>query len=329
MQKRIFAVLLLTALILTGCHAQEEQKTPVSPEPVVPAEPLHLETLAVEFAGAGGADVLPALNRLPEKLRSALAEAGVEVETVQVTLASSQDAAARAVGQGSVDLSFLAAEGYLQAEAGGVPLLADAEGGQAGRAGLLCTGPSPYGKALSGRDAPTWDELAHGRWGVLEAGNDLGNRFVSLWLADHYEGSTLTDLPQVTVYDSYEALLRAAAAEEIDVFPCTAGSLEELADAWCLESTRSDEKGYRGFARELPLSEEVQTLGALARCSTRLAVLRDDEALTSEVFTTALTQALESLANDEDWVRLAGAEQFVPLAEDSLDALQRLMTIEG
>lgn len=328
MKKRILAAALLAALLLTGCRTRQEPQP--APEPDIPEETaIHLETLAVEFAAEGGADLLPALNRLPQKLQTALGEAGVEVDAVQMTLAAAQDTAARAVGEGGVDLSFLSAEAFLRADCGGVPLLADAEDGQPGRAGLLCAGPSDYGRALAGREAPTWEELAHGRWGVLEADSGPGHRFVSLWLADRYEGNTLTDLPQVTVYESYEALLRAAAREEIDVFPCTPGTLEDLADAWCLEVTRSDGRGYQGFGREVPLSEEVTVLGTPERYCSRLAVVREDGTLSGEAFTRALSQALEDLAEDPDWLRLAGAEHFAPLTEDSLDALRRLITIEG
>ena len=85
----------------------------------------------------------------------------------------------------------------------------------------------------------------------------------------------------------------------------------------------------QGFGREVPLAEEVTVLGTPERYCSRLAVIREDEILSGEAFTQALSQALEDLAEDPDWLRLAGAEHFAPLTEDSLDALRRLITIEG
>lgn len=330
--KKILLAVLSLAVLLAGCGPRQ-----AGPQPPEPADPLRLETLSVEFAADGGAELLPALNRLPGALKTALAEAGVEAETIRVTLASSQDAAARAVGQGGVDVSFLSAEGYVGAEAGGVPVLADAGAvsrmenwadALPGQEGLLWVGPSEYGRALAGRPSPTWEELDHARWGVLEPENALGNRYLSLWLADRCEGNTLSDLSQVTVYDSYEKLLRAAAADEIDVFPCTWEAISELESAWTQEPGRSDEAGYQGLGRERPLREEVTVLGTLNRWISRVAVVREDETLQGPVFTAALRRALEALSEDPDLTLLAGASHFAPVTDGDLNPLRRLLTIE-
>lgn len=315
MKKRFALALALFLLLATGCGPQKE------PEP-----PLQFEVLTVEFAPAaqGGPALLGALQRFPETLRAALAEAGVAVGAVQVTLGTSQDATARAVGQGGVDVALLSPEEYLRAESGGTAQLADP-----GRTALICAGSSDYGRALAGRRAPTWAELDHARWGVLPTDADLGHRYVNLWLADGYEGRTLSDLTQVREYESYEALLRAAAAGEIDVFPATEPFLQEISDAWTLDPTREDAAGYRGFGREIALADEVTALGETALCYTHLVVVREDETLAGTAFQAALAQALNALLTDADRIALAGPAQFSPIPDQALDPLRRLFTLEG
>lgn len=286
MKKRLLAAL-LAALVLTGCGAPAQPEDTVTEDvppaeevPETPPEPIRLECLAVEFAAKGGADILPALNRMPEKLQSALAEADVEVQEIRVTLAASQDTAARAVGEGSVDLSFLSAEGFLRAEAGGTALLGVAV------PTLLCTSASDYGQVLQRQEDPTWNELAHGRWGVTEA-----DGLVNLWLADRYEGRTLEDLPYVTVYGSREELAQAAAEGAVDVYAAESGEV---------------------------------VLAELEARYTQLAIVREDSPLTADI----LALAAVALAADEDWLRLTGGGEFIPLTESALDPLRRLIDLE-
>lgn len=336
--KRWFAVLLWAALFClcaAGCgDVQEEPAVPVSGQEGETESPLHLERLTVEFAAQGQADTLMAqVQRMPEKLKLALLEAGVTVDRLQVTLGASAAATVQAVDQGGVDLAFLPAQGYVEAGGGGVPLLADGEDGQPGQQGLLCTAPTEYGQSLLRRATSgktlTWEELNQARWGVLDQESDLGHRYLSLWLADGYEGNTLVDLRQVTVYGSYEELLRAAAAEEIDLFPATDAVLADWEDAWTMDVTRADEVGRRGFGREEPLSAEVSAIGTTERSVTRLAVVREDETLTSPAFAAALAEALTALHQDEDWMALAGGAAYVPATAEQLTPLRRLLTLEG
>ena len=352
MKKRLMAALLWAALLCAlaaGCA-----NTPEGPSGSESASPpaLEFEKLTVEFVSAGSPEERMALaGRLPEKLRAALDQAGIAVKAVSVTLGASAAATAQAVAQGGVDVAFLPAGDYVAAGEGGTVVLADAQPlspAEApddmlpGRTGQVYAGPSAYGRSLArraaGGGALTWEELDRARWGVLDAASDLGNRYVSLWLADHYAGNDLADhyagndlgdLRQVTVYDSYEALLRAAALEEIDLFPCTGEAMADWAGAWTMDTTRSDPAGRRGFGREDALADEATAVGTLERCLTSLAVVREDETLTSPAFAQGLWQALVLLAEEDgDLAALTGCAGYAPLDTITLDPLRRLATME-
>lgn len=101
-------LLALTLLLLSACGPAEP-----SPEPL-DEEPIELESLSVEVSrGTLSTDELAQAARdLPEALKAALAEQGVEAETVTVSVGSSPAATAQAVSEGGVDLAFLPMEDF-------------------------------------------------------------------------------------------------------------------------------------------------------------------------------------------------------------------------
>ena len=219
--KKICWILML-ALLLCGCGKKEEMPPASSQLPAVssaPAEavPVVLESVTVEFlrTGADGALLLQAVKNLPEEITAAFAEAGIIVEEVKVTMSGSSAATAQAVLEGGVTLAILPAAEAAQLER--CPTVAALAGE---RKMYLHAANTPYGSNLASRPAPTWTELDHARWGVLRE-DPVGRDAVELWLADHYEGNTLSDLSSVTEYADWDALLAAAAAGEIDVFPAS------------------------------------------------------------------------------------------------------------
>lgn len=338
--KRLFTPIVCAALALTLAAGCGQTAAPSSSAEEPQAQPLHLETLAVELPRDYAPDdetLLQAIANAPELLKAALAEQQVEVDAVTVTVGASAGATCQALTGGTVDLAFLSAESYLEAGGGGTVLLADAgEGDQAGTASVLWSAPSDYGQALARRLADgkdlTWTELRHARWGVLDRDSDLGWRSPNLWLSDQYEGMTLDDLSQVTTYASYEELLRAAAAEEIDLFPMPRAALEEWAEAWTLESSRTDGAGRSGLGRPVPMTEEVFAIAAFEPLLSSLAVVREEDTLSSDTFAQALAAALEELGQTQEGQALLsvlGANRYVPAGAEQLDPLRRILTMEG
>ena len=287
--KKICCVLALS-LLLTGCGKKETpaQSAPAasSSAPVEEQQPLVLEELAVEFLrhSADAATLMQAVKELPEQLQKALAEEGVEVERVSVTMSGSCASTAQAVEEGGVDLAFLPVEELVRAE--GYPQVALLAGEHRM---YLYASDTDYGKNLSGRKSPTWTELDHARWGAA-AGEDA----IELWLVDHYEGNGLSDLADVTEYESREALYEAAGAGEIDIFPAA----EEL----------------EGFAL-MAEGEPFYTWAAV--------VHQEDGRLTE-----ALLGALEKLQQGE-FASLFGTLPYHTGSAEDLDPQRRLATIIG
>ena len=61
-------------------------------------------------------ELTQAVRELPEALKAALADQGVEAEAISVSVGSSPEAMAQAVREGGVDVAFLPAEDYAALE---------------------------------------------------------------------------------------------------------------------------------------------------------------------------------------------------------------------
>ena len=297
------AAALLALALLPAC-GQENDPEPSVQEP--PAqENAQRETLRLELTRSVADEdtLMQALRTLPELLPAALAEQGVAVGRVETTVGASPAASAQALNDGSVDLAVL--PGTVFAELGGeaVPLLtaaeaADAEAG--GRRMLLLAGPTEYGRQLSARAASgtplTWDELDRAAWSVT-GGEERG--MVSVWLADRYDGNTLSDLSRVTYAE-------------------TDGDGESPADVLAV-----------------PADTREGTNGAIGETepyySVILAARPDDDELKTERFRDALAAALAQVCGQDASVRdaLGGGALTALVEDDALNAMRRLATLGG
>lgn len=298
MKRRVFAAA-LAALLLTGCGSRGESGSASSQE--APEEPVVIGTLALELPAGGDAD---AARAFADSLPEAMAALGVEIGRVELSFSPSPAATAQALAEGGVDLAFLPAEDFLRA-GGGLAILADGTPDTSGtlvpgeRAEIVTAG-TDYGRRLAARTDPSWEELAHARWGVLGQESRAGYRCLDLWLCDNYEDNGIRDLPEVTVYDDWAALLQAAEAGDIDALPLKPGLRTEK------------------------LSLLAETEGIVAQ----VAAVREDAALQSRAFALALEAAVSRLPEGQRDA-LLGAKDFVSLPDGGLNAARRSLAAFG
>ena len=90
---------LVLALLLSACAPAGEEEPAPPPEE---AGPLKLESLFLEVprGDLSAQELARTVRELPEALRKALADRGVEAETVQISVGSSPEATALAAAQG-------------------------------------------------------------------------------------------------------------------------------------------------------------------------------------------------------------------------------------
>ena len=303
MKRRIFAAM-LAALLLPGCGTAGGDPGSASSSQEAP---VVIETLALELPAGGDTQAAQAFaDSLPE----AMAALGVEIGRVALSFSPSPAAAAQALAEGGVDLAFLPVEDFL-AGGGGQAVLADGEplplseerdaapdltvpALAPGERAEIVTADTDYGRRLAARSDPSWEELSHARWGVLGQESRAGYRCLDLWLCDHYEDNGIRDLPQVTVYGDWDALLQAAEAGDIDALPLKPGLRPE----------------------GLSLLAETEAI------VTQVAAVREDEALQSRAFALALEAAVSRLPEAQREA-LLGAKDFVSLQASGLDATRR------
>ncbi len=104
----------LLLVLLTACAPAEGDAPSEPPE----TEPLALASLSVEIprGALSPEELAQAVRELPEALKAALADQGVEAETVTVSAGSSPAAMAQAVSEGGVDVAFLPAGDFAALE---------------------------------------------------------------------------------------------------------------------------------------------------------------------------------------------------------------------
>ncbi len=343
MKKTGFMLAML--LLLAGLSACGQGNGAASS--AVSAEQVKLDALRLELTrgeNVSASALMSALQTLPDTLKSALAEQGVEVETVEITVGASPAATMQALAEGGVDLAVLPGDTFAQMGGDAVPLLtagmrtalpdsgdaADwldretswSEESSGGQRLLILAGPSDYGSQLAARAASgkalTWDELDRAVWVVGSEGKNMA----SVWLADHYEGNTLSDLSNLSSgsfgEDGGFSLLSALADGTADVAVIPADMRIDFADQW-----------KAGLNRSRGIFEETAVIGVTEKSyDTVLAVRPGDAALTGEPFRSALAAALTAVCSKQGEVTpVLGGVLSAPVSNGDLDGMRRLATL--
>lgn len=344
---RKIAFMLAALLLLSGLSACGQETVPTSSSSAPSSEPLKLETLRLELTRketASASGLLAVLQTLPDALKSALADQGVEVGSVEVTVGASPAATAQALGAGGIDLAVLPGDSFVEVGGDAVPLLtasvrtalpdsadtADwlsvetswSDRASGGQRMLILAGPSDYGRQLAARAASgtplTWDELDRAAWII---GSD-GKNMASVWLADNCEGNTLADLSHLSrsnsAGDSGLSLLSALADGSADVAVLPADMRIDFADHW-----------RAGLNRSRGIFEETSVIGVTEKFyGTVLAVRPGNALLTGEQFRSALAAAMSEVCSAQDDTAAAlGGVLSVPLDNGDLDGMRRLATL--
>lgn len=345
---RKIAFMLAALILLSGLSACGQQAVPPSSSPAPVSKPLKLDVLRLELTRREdfpASTLLYAVQALPEALKSALADQGAEIGKVEVTVGASPAATAQALDEGSIDLAILSGDSFAEVGGDAVPLLAACErtalpdSGDAadwldtetrwsdktsgGQRMLILAGPSDYGRQLASRAASgaalTWDELDRAAWLV---NSDEKKDMASVWLADHYEGNTLSDLGNLSrsdfAGDGGSSLLPALADGSADVIVLPADMRIDYADHW-----------RAGLNRSRSIFEETTVIGVTEKFyGTVLAARPDDELLDGEQFRSALAAAMtEMYSVQSDITGALGGVFSAPLTDGDLDGMRRLATL--
>ncbi|MGM9661715.1 MAG: hypothetical protein ACI3WR_01315 [Oscillospiraceae bacterium] len=213
MKRRLAALALAIGMVWLSACAPAEEETPPAAQ-----EPLALGALSLECAapaGCGG-DFPDAARAFGAALLEAMEERGLAAESLQVSFSRADAATAQALTEGGVALAVLSSLACGEAS---LPLLALSGEAGAAEKGVVCAGPSAYGRQLAARSqgaSPlTWEEWDRAVWGAVEDAAFL-QKAASLWLLDGC-GREGAELSQWKLYESEEALCAAAEAGEVDV----------------------------------------------------------------------------------------------------------------
>lgn len=345
---RKIAFVLAVLLLLFGLSACGRQVVPPSSSSASASEPLRLDVLRLELTrreAVQATALMNAVQTLPDALKNALADQGAEVGKVEVTVGASPAATAQALDEGSIDLAILPGNSFVEVGGDAVPLLTASErtalpdSGDAadwlgvetswsdkasgGQRMLILAGPSDYGRQLAARAGSgaslTWEELDRAAWLV---GSDEKKDMVSVWLADNFQGNTLSDLSHLSrsdpAGDSGFSLLSALADGSADVAVLPADMRIDYADHW-----------RAGLNRSRSIFEETTVIGVTEKFyGTVLAARPDDEILDGEQFRSALAAALTELCSDQgDITAVLGGVFSAPLDNGDLDGMRRLATL--
>jgi len=303
--KKLLVLFLFCALLLSACASNTEVDPLPPPDPaesaVLPAEEgktVSIDYLGLEFARDlyEPAALLTLARDTAPLLKAELALRGYEVREIGCTVGAANLMTAQALNEGGVSIAILPALSYAEGCYDEARPILGATAEERFTCGIYAAG-SQYGKTLSKKNSLSLSDLEAARWGILS--QDTPQRaYASLYLADHYEGTTLDMLPDIVQYDSEAALRAAAETGDVDIAVLTSHDT-------------------------LPLLFETEAI-----YSAVAAVTMQDPTVSSDAFVRAARESFEAiLAENPELFALYDIRQFTHIQNADLDSARRVLTI--
>lgn len=308
MKKKLIVVLLVIAVLvmaLAACgnsnqnsnNGEDEAEEPGDDEGEGEAEGegeelaelIELGELKLQFVPSRPAEeIITTTDGLGDLLIEQLGKRGYKVDSVDISVSSSFEAAGEALSAGSVDLAWLPSGTYCTyADEVDVILTATRAGlsndsmepsdwngleNKTERSGdqvsyykaLIYAGPSPKGQELAAKVAAgeelTWDDINSATWGVSSnVTSNAGYTYPTLWLMEHYDGKKISDLEH-TIQGNYADCFQKLAAEQIDITVCYADGRTDYEEDWETPTDQTTSKGA-GWGRPASIWEECNVIG--------------------------------------------------------------------
>lgn len=259
----LLLILSLSLLLFVGCSNNDEDTDTGNETDGI----TKIEKLVVGFVPSREPDeIVTATEPLKELLTEELAQAGYEVEEVEITVGTNYEAIGEGLSSGTIDLALIPggtyvlyddeAEVILTATRDGLsndsdepkdwnenkPTEASTEQATSYRS-IIIAGPSEKGKELAEKvnngEKLTWDELNSATWSVMSSSSPAGYIYPALWLDENYDKS-ITDLEKAIISDSYGSAFARLASGQVDIVLTYADARRDFEDKWNDEYGQTD-----------------------------------------------------------------------------------------
>ena len=266
--KSFFAIgaAMATTLFLAACGAASETPNDGT-----------IDQLTIYFVPSRDPEeIITATEPLKEMLIAELANDGFEINSINIQVGTSFEAAGQALHAGSADVAFLPGATYVLFDDGVEAILTATRAGLSKDyenpadwndglpttnvdaqvmtyRSLILAGPSARGQELAAiiNDGGelTWEDLNDANWGIMSPASPAGFIFPSLWLLENFD-QMITDLDRAVPQESFASAFANLANEQLDVMAVFADGRMGQAENWTTT-----------FGRDADIWTEVQVIG--------------------------------------------------------------------
>lgn len=250
----LFFVLSLGLVVFVGCSSDDGNDS-VDSE----TGDTTIEKLVVGFVPSREPDeIVTATEPLKELLTDELANAGYDVNEVEITVGTNYEAIGEGLSAGTIDVALIPGGTYVLYDDGAEVILTATRDGLSNDSddpkdwnenepteasdeqttsyrSLIIAGPSEKGQELANKvnndDELTWDDLNSATWSVMSSSSPAGYIYPALWLDENYD-KTITDLEQAIISDSYGSAFARLASGQVDIVLTYADARRDFEEKW-------------------------------------------------------------------------------------------------